>query len=450
MAQFDSSIIFRQNPYTGPTVEDIQGKQNMNALRNTLGEGYNIDDPKVVNAMMARDPDMGLKLMTNANSMRKSESDVATAEQERMTTQLDRYVPLALAVARDKNQPAWTELHGELTQTFPALGRSLPTDVNLAGPAVQSYVAARQELASKGSTTPFNYDAPVATDQGFMVIGPDGQPKQLINPATGKPFMPPPKAAGDGNPESFTGNIQFARIGGKMVYAQPSNRGGPLQWQEVPPEMEVLFNTRPVDTGTGTVSVSTLGGTPTGPVIPKDVQGEALQTQFGKDRAAQLAAAPAAVTSGTRFLAQLDALDADPNLERGTGLSSYFNFIPGTGGKAFQVKLNKAVGSAFLDAIKALQGTGAITDREGGAATASVSGLDAGLDAASFKKELKILRDMVAKGLETARANAAERDRVLGGGAGSAVPAPAPAGAGAPGAPALFSPEELAKLRGGQ
>lgn len=322
-----------------------------------------------------------------------------------------------------------------------------PDNVVEGGKFLQDYITARQQMASKGNTTPFNYDAPVATDQGFMVIGPDGQPKQLINPATNKPFMQPPKAAGDGNPESFTGNIQFARIGGKMVYAQPSNRGGPLQWQEVPPEMEVLFNTRPVDTGTGTVSVSTLGGTPTGPVIPKDVLGEALQAAVGKEEAAQLMAAPAAVASGTRFLAQLEDLAADPNLERGTGLSSYFNFVRSSDGKSFQVKLDKATGSAFLEAIKALQGTGAITDREGGAATASVSGLDAGLDAAAFKKELDLLRASVRAGLVKARKKAAKRAIILGEDEPAEDAPAAPAGAGAP---ALFSPEELAKLRGGQ
>lgn len=151
MAQFDSSIIFRQTPYTGPTAEELQSKQNMNALRNTLGEGYSIDDPKVVNAMMARDPDMGLKLMTNANSMRKSASDVATAEQERMTTELDRYVPVAQAVAQAKDQPAWTELRGELTQLFPTLGNSLPTEVEKAGPAVEAYINARAKMKSGGS-----------------------------------------------------------------------------------------------------------------------------------------------------------------------------------------------------------------------------------------------------------------------------------------------------------
>lgn len=429
MAQFDSSIIFRQNPYTGPTVEDVQNKQNMNALRNTLGEGYNINDPKVINAMMARDPDMGLKLMTNANSMRKSEADVAAAEQERMTTELDRYVPLAMAVVQNGDQAAYTELHRELTTVFPSLGRSLPTDVAKAGPAIQSYVTARQQMASKGgSTTPFNYDAPVATDQGFMVIGPDGQPRQLINPANNKPFMSLPKGDGGGSAPTYGMSSEYAvDADGNTVLVQRGN-DGTVKITRLPEGLRPALPTRSVDLGTTVQTVESAGGTPRAST-PKDVQGEALLAQVGKDRAAQLMAAPAAVTSGTRFLAQLDALDADPNLERGTGLSSYFNFIPGTGGKAFQVKLNKAVGSAFLDAIKALQGTGAITDREGGAATASVSGLDAGLDAASFKKELKILRDMVAKGLETALANVAERDRVLGVTPSTGAATPAPAGA---------------------
>jgi hypothetical protein len=184
MAQFDSSIIFRQTPYAGPTADELQSKQNLNALRNTLGEGYGIDDPKVVNAMMARDPDMGLKLMTNANSMRKSASDVATAEQERMTTELDRYVPLAMAVAQGKDQPAWSELRGELAQVFPSLGRSLPTDVGKALPAIQAYYDARVKMKGGSQALPFQF-----TELGGQlgvgdkrsgayapVYGPDGQP----------------------------------------------------------------------------------------------------------------------------------------------------------------------------------------------------------------------------------------------------------------------------------
>lgn len=446
MAQFDSSIIFRQNPYTGPTIEDVQNKQNLNALRNTLGEGYKIDDPKVVNAMMARDPDMGLKLMTNANAMRKSASDVETADQTRMAAELDRYVPVAMAVAQNKDQAAWSELHGELTRMFPVLGKSLPTDVNLAGPAVQSYVAARQEMASKANTAPFRYGAPVATDQGFMVLGENGQPT-LLKDASGRPFMPPPKGADGGSEETFGMSPEGGYDAeGNYVPLFRSNRGR-ITAPGLPPGITYAPPVKAVDTGTGTAFAGP-GGRVMGAVVPKDLQSEALQKQVGKDRGEQLMAAPQAVASGSRFLAQLDDLAADPNLERGTGLSSYFNFVPGTAGKAFQVKLNKATGSGFLEAINYLRGTGAISNTEGTAATSAISGLDAGLDAEAFRREIKMLRALVAKGLETARANAAERDRILGGGAGSAAPAPAPAPA--PDAGGAVNPADPLGLLGGK
>ena len=134
--------------------------------------------------MMARDPDMGLKLMTNANSMRKSEADVAAAEQERMTTELDRYVPVALAVAQAGDQPAWTELRGELAQVFPSLGRSLPTEVGKAAPAVQAYVDARRSLKGISSALPYQ-----ATEMGGYL--------RKFNKATGKFEL---ELDGDGNP----------------------------------------------------------------------------------------------------------------------------------------------------------------------------------------------------------------------------------------------------------
>lgn len=185
MAGVNSDIIFQQKPYAGPTVEELQNKQNMNALRNTLGEGYSIDDPQVVNAMMARDPDMGLKLMTNANSMRKSAADTATSEQERMAAELDRYVPVAMAVAQNKDQAAWTELHGELTRMFPSLGRSLPTNVEQAGPAVQSYVDARNKLKGSGSQASTKA---VQTANGVYLVDPMGNYTPMID-ANGKQVM---------------------------------------------------------------------------------------------------------------------------------------------------------------------------------------------------------------------------------------------------------------------
>jgi hypothetical protein len=245
------------------------------------------------------------------------------------------------------------------------------------------------------------------------------------------PLMPPPKGSGDGGSEETYGLSMEGGYDpqGNYVPFGRTNRGRivPLQ---LPPGYTYPAPVKQVGTGTGTAFVGP-GGVEQGQRIVKDVLGEALQAAVGKEEAAQLMAAPAAVASGTRFLAQLEDLAADPNLERGTGLSSYFNFIRSSDGKSFQVKLDKATGSAFLEAIKALQGTGAITDREGGAATASVSGLDAGLDAASFKKELDLLRASVRAGLVKARKKAAKRAIILGEDEPAEDAPAAPAGAGA-------------------
>lgn len=456
MAELDPSIILRGKPYAGPTQDELDAKQNMNALRNMLGAGQSIDSPDVINAMMARDPDMGLKLMTNASTLQtnaaaaqKSTADARAKDREARLKELDRLFPVGMAIAQNGDQEGWDQFGTFLGQKFPEALMGYPRDVKQAGTYLQRYIEAKRQYEAKGGNTP-RFGAPVATATGYYGIDPTtGLPNQLKDPNTGMPLMPPPKGSGDGGGgEEYGLSIEYATgPDGRIVLVQRSKSGNvkitPLQEGYTP-----AIPTRSVDLGTTVQTVQSAGGAPVANT-PKDVRGEALLTAVGKAEADQLMAAPAAVATGTRFLAQLDALNADPNLERGTGLSSYFNFVPGTAGKAFQVKLNKAVGSAFLDAIKALQGTGAITDREGAAATASVSGLDAGLDAASFKKELDILRATVVAGLAKAKEKDAKRARILGEDVPAAASA-APTGAGAPGAPALFSPEELARLRGGQ
>jgi len=439
MAQFDSSIIFRQNPYTGPTAEDLQGKQNMNALRNTLGEGYNINDPKVVNAMMARDPDMGLKLMTNANSMRKSESDAATAEQARMTTELDRYVPLALAVAKNKDQTAWTELHGELTQVFPSLGRSLPTDVNLAGPAVQSYVAARQEAASKGGggNTP-RFGAPVVTTTGLYGIDPTtGLPNQLKDPVTGMPLMPPPKGDGGGNnPETFGGSIEYMR-NKKTGEVRPMQRGslGTIRAGALPPDFEPVLPSVVIGQGTTDSLVNKGTGEVMASFDKRLAEAESYKAQ-GKALGELLAASGNAVQTGENISKQITALINDPQREAGTGMSSFFNVIPTTAGKSYQLKVDQLGGQAFLQAFNNLKGGGAITEQEGNKATAAIARLNTTLSEKDFIQALTDFKDAVDSITERRRKEnegAIPGMRVGQPAAGAATPAPAGAGAPAPG-----------------
>jgi hypothetical protein len=460
MAELDPSIIFRQEKYSGPTQDELDAKQDMNALRNMLGAGQAIDSPEVVNSMLARNPDLGLKLMTNASTMQtnaasaqKNIADARAKDREARLAEVDRYFPVGMAIAQAGDQEGWDQFGTFLGQKFgPEALMGYPRDVKQAGEYLQRYLEAKKQYEAKnGGSTP-RFGAPVVTTTGYYGIEPTtGMPtSRLVDPDTKMPLMPPPKGSGDGGSsvETFSTTApQTITLADGTVVPYVLGSFGTSKPVPLPPGAKWNVPTTTVSTPTST-DVIQKG---TGVVVTsraKDVIGAALQEEVGAARGKELAAAPAAVANGTRFLAQLDALAADPNIERGTGLSSYFNFVRGADGKSFQVKLDKAVGSAFLESIKGLQGTGAVTDREGGAATASLSGLDAGLDAPSFKKELEILRGIVRKGLAKARENAAERDRILGITPTEEEPA-APAGAGA-GAPSLFSPEELAKLRGGQ
>jgi hypothetical protein len=419
MAELDPSIIFRQEKYAGPTQDELDAKQDMNALRNMLGAGRTIDSPEVVNAMMERNPDMGMKLMTNASTMQtnaasaqKSIADARAKDREARIAELDALLPVGSAIVQRGDQQAWGEFRTFLGQKFPEALMGYPDNVVEGGKFLQDYITARQQMASKGNTTPFRRGAPVPTDRGYITLNEAGLPEELRDPS-GRTYMPVPKGDGDGSPPTYGMSSEYAvDADGNTVLVQRGSRGD-VKITRLPEGLRPALPTRSVDLGTSVQTVESAGGTPRANT-PKDVLGEALQAAVGKEEAAQLMAAPAAVASGTRFLAQLEDLAADPNLERGTGLSSYFNFVRSSDGKSFQVKLDKATGSAFLEAIKALQGTGAITDREGGAATASVSGLDAGLDAAAFKKELDLLRASVRAGLVKARKKAAKRAIILG------------------------------------
>jgi hypothetical protein len=396
MAQFDSSIIFRQTPYAGPTADELQGKQNMNALRNTLGEGYNIDDPKVVNAMMARDPDMGLKLMTNANSMRKSASDVATAEQERMTTELDRYVPLALAVAQAGDQPAWSELRGELSQVFPSLGRSLPTEVGKAGPAVQAYIDARRGLKGISSALPYQ-----ATEMGGYL--------QRFNRATGKMELvldnagnPMPsnaiRTAGIGaeSRETVAGIGADVRRYGIDVGADTASQNrvaqGERQTAKAMTEAGMQGVTRGVVVAPGQQPAPDQPGVAAS--VPDKKRMVELQAALPKARAS-LSATEDKITS---LDADIDSLINDPSLAKITGdeLATYRGSFPtlfGPGAARAQAKLKAIIAQGVFSELADIK-----QQSPTGSALGSVSDKEGALLAAGFGElaQAQTAKDVVA------------------------------------------------------
>lgn len=178
MAELDPSIIFRQKEYAGPTQDELDAKQDMNALRNMLGAGRAIDSPEVVNAMMARNPDLGLKLMTNASTMQTNQASLQAKQQEARIARLNRLVPTALAIAKNKDQPAWSQFKTYLQQIDPEAVMGYPDNVEQAETFVQNFIDAQR--AQKGVSSPGA--KAVQTADGVFMINPDNTTTPLIGP----------------------------------------------------------------------------------------------------------------------------------------------------------------------------------------------------------------------------------------------------------------------------
>ena len=184
MAELDPSIIFRQEKYSGPTQDELDAKQDMNALRNMLGAGRTIDSPEVVNAMMERNPDLGLKLMTNANTMQTDAATRQAKQQEARLARLNGLVPTALAIAKNRDQPAWSQFKTYLQQIDPEAVMGYPDNVEDAETFVQNFIDAQR--AQKGVSQALPYQLSELggqlgafdrrSNQYNPVYGPNGQP----------------------------------------------------------------------------------------------------------------------------------------------------------------------------------------------------------------------------------------------------------------------------------
>ena len=173
MAELDPYIIFRQEKYSGPTQDELDAKQDMNALRNMLGAGQSIESPEVVNSMMARNPDLGLKLQTNANTMQTNQANLQAKQQEARIARLNGLVPTALAIAKNRDQPAWSQFKTYLQQIDPEAVMGYPDNVEQAETFVQNFIDAQR--AQKGVSSALPYQA---TEMGGYL--------QRFNRATGQ------------------------------------------------------------------------------------------------------------------------------------------------------------------------------------------------------------------------------------------------------------------------
>lgn len=154
-------------------------------------------------------------------------------------------------------------------------------------------------------------------------------------------------------------------------------------------------------------------------------------------------AAQTAAEKAADAISQIDALIGGegraphPGFESAVGLSvpkvMGAGFIPGTQTSDFNKRLDQLKGGAFLEAFQTLKGGGQITEVEGKKATAAITRMDTAQSEAEFVAAAKEFRDILARGLEKAKAK------------GGSLPS-APAGSGQAAAPAQVPPPEQRRL----
>jgi hypothetical protein len=191
---------------------------------------------------------------------------------------------------------------------------------------------------------------------------------------------------------------------GKYMLVQPSKAGG-YRPMDMPEGYEPAPPNRTVDTGTGFTSIPTRGAPQAYPQeIPKNVAEEAALKEVGEGQGKARVAAPGDIAAADVALDLLGQIEADPYLERGTGMSSMGNVIPGTGGYDFQNTVNQATSGAFLTAIQQMRGLGSLSNAEGQTATAAVTRMNTASSEGAFKKALADYRRIVMLGRARAEA----------------------------------------------
>ena len=173
-------------------------------------------------------------------------------------------------------------------------------------------------------------------------------------------------------------------------------------------------------------------------------QAKEYGTALGKNKAAAEAALPGAIETASEGIRLIDEMvgkreikDASGKvIQKGTrphpGFSSYvgatltpgMRFVEGSDTASFDVRQKQIEGRAFLEAFNSLKGGGSITEKEGEKGTAAIMRMNKASSEREYVAAARELQDILAKGVERARAKA---------GGAAAVPSAAPTAAPAAG-----------------
>ncbi len=131
------------------------------------------------------------------------------------------------------------------------------------------------------------------------------------------------------------------------------------------------------------------------------VSGATTRAKMDVERVSEAQAAyPKAQEQARSMVSVIDKALTHPGRAMVTGKSGMIpmNRVPGTAAKDFQVLQNQLEGKAFLEAFSSLKGGGAITEREGAAATAAMARLDTSQSDAEYEAALRELKTIAIRG----------------------------------------------------
>ena len=195
---------------------------------------------------------------------------------------------------------------------------------------------------------------------------------------------------------------------GNPVLIQLSKDGRAIQ---TPLPDGVTFQKEPirVDAGTNWILLDPISRQPVGQ-IPKNLgaaESEKVQGRIaGENTANAQAQLSGMVAQADQSLALIDNIINDPALAGITGM--FQGRLPpmSQAGTDLNVKIEQLKGKAFLEAFESLKGGGAITEREGAAASAAMARLDRAQSTEEFIASLRELSEIMRTGVERAREKA--------------------------------------------
>lgn len=205
---------------------------------------------------------------------------------------------------------------------------------------------------------------------------------------------------------------------GNPVLLQIGEDGAAVQTQ-MPDGVRLSKEPIKLDAGSHFVLLDPITRQPIGQ-IPKDLAGAERDKALGDAQGKSLAAAGGDISAADTALDLLGQIKTSPYLESGTGLSSYGNVIPGTGGYDFQNLVDNATSGAFLAAIQQMRGMGSLSNAEGDAATRAINRMNTATSKEAFLKAVADYEAIVVRGKGKAEGRMADPAAIN----PQAVPAP--------------------------